>query len=480
MTVESRYKQLDKLLDAGKLETKNLEAFFNQASDIHLITNQNVLTLFVDGMISREQYNRYVHAIVTYLNDGYRSKEVLSQWPTFMKIHQTKDMVNHLLTGYVIFYVYGRRNYFAIDIAQIPHRTPEDSQTEVSLKGARDGFTEELHTNLALIRKRIRTEKLKSEVFQIGRETETKTVLVYLEGKAKKNIIEEVRRRIENVDVESLISAGQLEQWISDKTFSVFPLLEYTTRPDFASECLLRGRLVIIVEGSPTVLIGPMNLFGMLKSPEDIHFPYYIVAFQRLLRVVCLFIAIFVPSFFLAISNINIDQLPYPLIATIVISRHGLPFSLPLESFLILMLFELLREAGVRMPTALGQTISIVGGIIIGDAAIRAGLASPTLLVVFAVAAVATFTLVNQSLTGTVTILRIYTMLFSTFLGVYGFALSLISIVIYLARLESFKVAYLEPVTSLNLSEFRFAFLVDPIRINKKVSGIVNIRRNRK
>ncbi|MBD7938970.1 spore germination protein [Cytobacillus sp. Sa5YUA1] len=480
MTEESQYKQLDKLLDTGKLNHRHLEELFNQTSDIHLVTQQNVLTLYADGMISREQFNRYVHAIVTYFNEGYRSKEMTLQWPTFFKIHQTKDMVSHLLVGYVIFYVNGGRNYFAIDIAQIPHRSPEDSQTEVALKGARDGFTEELHTNLALIRKRIKTEKLKSEVFQIGSETDTKTVLVYLEGKAKQNVIDEARKRLAKIDVESLISAGQLEQWLSDKTFSLFPLIDYITRPDFAAQCLLRGRFVIIVEGSPTVLIGPMNLLGMIKSPEDVHFPYYIVAFQRLLRVVCLFIAIFVPSFFLAITNINIDQLPYPLIATIVISRHGLPFSLPLESFLILLLFELLKEAGVRMPTALGQTISIVGGIIIGDAAIRAGLASPTLLVVFAVAAVATFTLVNQSLTGTVTILRLYTMLFSTFLGVYGFALSFISIVIYLTRLESFKVAYLEPITSLNFSKFLSAFMVNPFHRRKNDNWIASIRRKSK
>jgi hypothetical protein len=178
------------------------------------------------------------------------------------------------------------------------------------------------------------------------------------------------------------------------------------------------------------------------------------------------------------LASVNIDQLPFALLATVVVSREGLPLPIGLEAIFILGLFELLREAGIRMPTFLGQTVSIVGGIIIGDAAIRAGLASPTMIVVIALTAVASYTLVNQSLVGTVSILRVFILLISIFLGVYGLVIGLFSILIYLSNLESLKIAYLEPVASLRFKEYLAAFFVNPF--DRKNFGISFIQKRRK
>src|SRR5690606_18514342 len=237
-------------------------------------------------------------------------------------------------------------------------------------------FTEEIDTNIALIRKRIKTAQLYSESFKLGTISNTDVSLLYLQNKANPDILEEVRKRLTEFNSENVSSSGQLEQWLSDSTFSLFPLFDYTTRPDFAIQSMIRGRFCLIVSGSPTVLIGPINLFELLKSPEDVHFPYYFVLFGRLIRIIGLVISIFLPGFWVSLSSVNIDQLPFALLATVVVSREGLPLPIGIEAIFILALFELIREAGIRMPTVVGQTVSIVGGIIIGDAAIRAGLAS--------------------------------------------------------------------------------------------------------
>lgn len=169
------------------------------------------------------------------------------------------------------------------------------------------------------------------------------------------DIIAEVRKRLTTFQGESVVSSGQLEQWLSDRTFSLFPLFDYVTRPDYVIECMLRGRFIVIVNGSPSVLIGPINVFELIKSPEDVHFPYYFVLFGRFIRIVGLLIAIFLPGFWVSLASVNIDQLPFALLATVAVSREGLPLPVGLEAIFILGLFELLREAGIECQRFLGK-----------------------------------------------------------------------------------------------------------------------------
>lgn len=382
-----------------------------------------------------------------------------------------------MFSGNLIFYREGTDFFWIVDICNIPQRALQESNTEVSIKGPRDAFTEELFTNVSLIRKRMKTGLLFNEQFVIGTLSKTKVSLLYLSNKANAGMIAEARKRLETFQVESVESSGQLETWLSDRTFSLFPLIDYIGRPDFVMETLLRGRFAIVVDGSPMALIGPSNFTELLKTPEDVHFPYYYVMFQRILRIVGLFLSINLPGFWIAIASVNLDQLPFALLSTVIISREGVPLPTALEALLLLFLFELLREAGVRMPKAVGQTIGIVGGLIIGDAMIRAGLASPTLLVVMAISAVSTFSLVNQSLSGAVSVIRLFIMFISAFLGVYGFVLAMFAILIYLCRLESFGVAYLEPIVTLRFREWLAAFLVDPFQRSRIPTTLINKRK---
>jgi hypothetical protein len=472
--------QLNYSLTRGTLTCDEVKSFFHPYADVRFIPNEIDGTLqafYCKGMLDSSQLNEYFNRIlISIRNDEPRSHSEML--PPVQHIRKMNELVNLLFSGSLIVFRERTPFFHVFDISKIPQRNPQESNTEVSIKGPKDSFTEEMNVNIALIRKRMKSEQLYSESFTLGAMSKTEVSLLYLKDKASQNLIQEIRNRLTDFRGESIVSSGQLEQWLSDRSLSLFPLFDYVTRPDFVIESMLRGRFILIVNGSPSVLIGPVNIFELIKSPEDVHFPYYFVLFGRFIRMIGLVVAIFLPGFWVSLASVNIDQLPFALLATVVVSREGLPLPIGLEAIFILGLFELLREAGIRMPTFLGQTVSIVGGIIIGDAAIRAGLASPTMIVVIALTAVASYTLVNQSLVGTVSILRVYILLISIFLGVYGLVIGLFSILIYLSNLESLKIAYLEPVASLRFKEYLAAFFVNPF--DRKKFGISFIQKRRK
>ncbi|GAM14691.1 spore germination protein GerKA [Mesobacillus selenatarsenatis SF-1] len=472
--------KLDQFLAKRKLTSDELKSFFRNYSDIEFISieeNKNLQAFYCKGMLDSTQLNKYFNPILISISNK-EPRDHFEMLPPVQHIKSMNEIVNLVFSGSLIVFREGTPFFYVFNISKVPQRSPQESSTEVSIKGPKDSFTEEMNINISLIRKRIKSEQLYCESFTLGSLSKTEVSLLYLHDKANWDIIQEVRQRLADFQGESVVSSGQLEQWLSERSLSLFPLFDYVTRSDYVIESMLRGRFVLIVNGSPSVLIGPSNMFELIKSPEDVHFPYYLVLLGRLIRIVGLVVAVFLPGFWVSLSSVNIDQLPFALLATVVVSREGLPLPIALEAIFILGLFELLREAGVRMPSVLGQTVSIVGGIIIGDAAIRAGLASPTMIVIIALAAVASYTLVNQSLVGTVSVLRVYTLLLSIFLGIYGLFIGFFSILIYLSILESFKVAYLEPIASLKFKEYLAALFVNPF--DRKKYGISFIQRRSK
>ncbi|WP_284641641.1 spore germination protein [Paenibacillus silviterrae] len=468
------YDKWNQELSSGRITPDQLKTFFASYSDIQFPTAPPsvcvtpLTILYCDGMIDKVQLNEYMTNVCQYIGRSVSQQKAAPEntaaLPPIEVVSSFAAMLDKLFTGCLIIFMEGSSWFWSVQLAKIPQRTLEESNTEISIKGPKDAFTEELSTNLSLIRKRLPTGLLLSEGFTVGSISKTKIALLYLQHKADPKMLAKVRKRLITFQTECIVGSGQLEQWLSDRTFSVFPLMDYIGRPDFVIETLLRGRFALIVDGSPMVLIGPSNFLELLKTPEDAHFPYFFVIFQRAVRLIGFSLSILLPGFYLAISSVNLDQIPIQLIATVVLSREGVPLPLAFEAFLLLFLFELLKEAGLRLPRAVGQTIGIVGGLIIGDALIRAGLASPTLLVVMAISAVSSFTLVNQSLSGTVSLLRVLIMIPSALLGVYGFFIAQLGILIYLCQLETFGLPYMEPVSSLRFKEWLAAFLYNPFR----------------
>lgn len=417
----------------------------------------SVYLLYCEGMIHILQINE---TILPMLDRLLTTVDDLNQLDAKMNISriQQEELVLEIFSGQLVIYIESQGLLYAMDLANIPQRQPEDSSTESAVKGSRDAFVEDLIVNISLVRKRLRTNSLRCERFTIGKRSQTAVALLYIQDIANPNMVDEARKRLNDIDVDMLIGSSPLEEMLADKSYSLFPLISYTTRPDFAMDCLVRGRFIVIADGAPTAVVAPGNIFFMLRSAEDAYFPYLPASFGILFRYLGLIISLLLPGFYIAITSYNVEQLPYPLLATIGVSRLGLPFPGPLEAFLMVGVFEIFREAGERLPKAVGSTVSVVGGIVVGEAAIRAGLASSTLIVVAAITGVANFTLVNQTLVLAVSISRFLIMICASFLGMYGFIISVMGLLLYLSSLSSFGLPYLAPLSPVTWKDLALVF----------------------
>ncbi|MFD0828064.1 spore germination protein [Neobacillus sp. M.A.Huq-85] len=365
-----------------------------------------------------------------------------------------------LLAGNVLFLL--EHSFFAIHAGSLPKRTPEESAIETSIRGPKDGFVEDIRTNISLIRRRLNTPSLCLEEYSIGKRSNTKVVLMYMEDLIDQRVLDEIHMRLEKTNLDILTSIYALESYVRDRPYSIFPSMDYSGRPDFIVQALNQGRFALIVDGNPTVSYAPVSMLVMVKSPEDSYISYAYVSMERMLRLAGLLISAFLPGLWVSFSSFNIEQIPYFLLATISISRFGIPLSTPIEMAIILLLFEMFNEAGVRLPRAIGQTVAVLGGLIVGDAAIRAGLTSPTMLVVAAITFVANFTLVSQYLSTAITILRFIILLFGTLFGLFGVLAGIILTILYLSTITSFGEPLLGSLAPFKLSEAFRSFMMAP------------------
>ncbi|MGM0939759.1 MAG: spore germination protein [Bacillota bacterium] len=448
---------------------------FRDSSDVsienHLLYNpkqkEPMLVIYCNGMI---EHSLLINSILPELQENYYHNGLkgVEHINCSKKIKWSKDEVNigqtlpeKIFNGYSAFIISDHIYFF--DTSNPPKRSPEESNAEVSLRGPRDAFIEDISSNVALVRKRLKTNSLTSKSFVIGKRSNTKVELVYFSDIQNKDMINEVTKRLNHIDIDILLSDNQLLGILGESHYSLFPLMQSISRPDGVVSSLAIGRFAIFIDNVPNVIIAPGNLGLFLNTSEDEHTPYYYATFELFLRLVGFMLSIFLPAFWVSLSAYNVDQIPFPLLATIAASRLGIPFNTTVELLLMLGLFELFREAGVRLPKPVGQTVAVVGGLIVGDAAIRAGLTSPTMLVISSITAVATFTLGNQALFGTVSIIRIGSILLSSLFGMFGFFISVFLTLGYLAKLESFGVPYLSPVSPFSKKDFVKAVVKDPV-----------------
>lgn len=409
----------------------------------------NITFISCEGMIDQTIINEVIYGRVAQFIDSQRRKTITAETvekylyvPDLKRLHTDEEMIAEVFIGKLLIFFHTGKMLFSIDIAMRPQRQPEEPSTEISIKGPRDGFVEDVFTNIALIRKRLRTNSLAMKNYEIGRRSKTAVSLLYIDDIANPEIIDEIDRRLKNIDIDGIYSGTQLKEILSEKTYNIFPVFHYSGRPDFAVTSLLNGRFILVIDGVQYALIAPINITFILKTAEDAENTYIFNSFERIVRLTALFIAILLPGFWVALSSFHQNQIPIAFLGTLVESRRGVPLPAPLEAMLAILLFEFFREAGLRLPAAIGSTLSVVGGLIIGDAAIRAGLTSPIMIVIVATSSVATFTLVSMSLHGIVSILRILVIIASSFFGLFGFFVALFFIVLSIANVRSFGVSY--------------------------------------
>lgn len=385
------------------------------------------------------------------IEKAQRELEASLALPQLKEIKKVEDCERLLFTGQCLLYFINYRMLLVADIAKKPNRKPEDTNLEAAVKGPRDNFIEDISINIALIRKRLPTNSLIVDKMELGKRSKTDVALLYFEDIVDKEILKEAKMKLGKAKGDIILSGEVLLEDVS-KDFFLFPRTEYTGRPDFVVQALVRGRFALLVDGTAYATLFPTNFFLLLKSAEDNEYPVVYSSFQRILRIIGLLLALLLPSFWLALTTFHQDQIPVQLLATVVQANTGLPLPSALEMLIMIFFFELFREAGMRLPTVIGGTISVVGGLIIGDAAIRAGITSPAMVVVIAISTIAGFTLVNQSLVGSVTLLRILFVILTSFVGLFGFFACIYFTIAYLSHLKVFGVPYLNVAADMSFS----------------------------
>lgn len=368
-----------------------------------------------------------------------------------------------MMNGDVLLLVDGCQQALIVDAKGFPQRPVSRAENEAVLRGPQEAFTEAMRVNTALIRRHLRTSQLKLEEKTLGKYTRTQVAVVYLKGVANENIVAEVHRRLDGLkNVDSILDSSCIEQYIEDSPLSVFPQMQYTERPDKVAASLLEGRVALVVDGSPNVILLPLLFVQLLQSPEDYYTRMIPGTFMRWIRYMGVLIAILFPSLYVAITSYHPEILPLNLLLSIAAAREGIPFPAFIEALIMELCFELLREASIRLPGAIGNTIGIVGALVIGDAAVSAHLVAPQMVIVVAITAIGSFAVPSMEASYPIRLLRFPLMLLAAAFGLYGVALGVMGILIHLLQLRSFGFPYLEPLAPLKGRELQDVLMRAP------------------
>jgi len=435
-----------------ELNLKSLKALFQRSADVvfqeYVFQQHKVHVIKCEGIINERLLHtvivQRVQSLFTASQDEMLEEHIQNNLhiPQLQKISSKDDAITKVYRGHVLLYFEDMNLLYSSNIAKKPNRDIKETTLELVVKGPRDDFIEDVFINIALLRKRLPTNSLSVETYELGKRSKTTVAVLYLEDVVNQKMLEQIKLQLQRVDTDVVFS-GDLLMERMEQSAKILPRHDYTGRPDFALQALSSGRILIIVDGVSYVIITPANSMLLFKSAEDNEYPVIVSSMERSLRRLAIFLSVLLPGFWLALTTHHQEQLPLILLATVVESRTGLPFPTILEILMMLFMFELFREANIHLPNVISGSISVVGGLVIGDAAIKAGVTSPSMIVVIATSSIAAFTLINQSIVSAMSIFRIIIIVASAFLGLFGFFISMFFILLYMANLRVLGVPYL-------------------------------------
>ena len=377
--------------------------------------------------------------VSTYIYDCLLPQNAADKVQTFDKVFSAINMGNCVL------FVDTLEEAFNLDVKGFKQREINSPSNEIVVRGSQESFVENLRTNTTILRRLINNENLVLETVSVGKLTKTNIAICYLCNITSNNLITEIKRRINNLDIDYLTSSGQLEQLIQDNPNNIYPQVIATERPDKAVNYILDGRVCLIVNGSPYVLIVPGVFLDFLSSPEDLNVKYQFANLSKIIRLIAVFFSVLLPGIYIGITNYHQDLIPTELLFTIAASRESVPFPTVVEILLMEISFELIREAGLRVPSPLGTTIGIVGALILGEAAVSASLVSPILIIIVAITGICSFSIPDFSLNFTFRICRFIYIILGYLAGFLGIGIGIFIQLTIICSIESFGASYLDP-----------------------------------
>jgi len=414
------------------------------------------LAVFVDGLADKNIINTHILEplmVLTEFENGQGDTEwtdwvqhALLPGNQVMEVSTWKDAAENILSGSTVVFFEGVNTALSVETKGWEHRSVSNSQTEAVVRGPHDAFTENFRSNTGLIRARLRCSNLITEMTQVGALAATDVAVMYIQGVVNPKLIKEVKRRIAAVKVDYLADSGIMEQFIEDDPSGVIPKFLSTERPDRVAQALTEGQFAVFVGHSPYALVAPVLFWSLLQTAEDAYLRWPFGSFIRLIRVTALAIGLLLPALYIAVTNYHPEMIPTDLMLAVAASRERVPFPVVFEVLIMEFSLELIREAGIRIPSVIGPTIGIVGALILGQAAVAAGIISPLLIIVVAVTALGSFTMPNYNLSFTVRVLRFGFIIASSLLGFYGVTLGLMLLIMHAASVRSFGVPILSPI----------------------------------
>lgn len=420
---------------------------------LHLKTQ--IAIVYIDGLVDNESIKEFlIESIMTspelqeklIRQDPLEStEEEVLPFGSIKVADEWDQLFSSLMEGETIILVDRKTTILIVDTKGGEKRSIEEPSSQVVVRGPRDGFTESIQTNITLVRRRIKNPNLWLESMKIGEVTKTDVAIMYINGIANDKIVEEVRKRLNRINIDSILESGYIEQLIEDQTFTTFPTLYHTERPDAVSGNILEGRIAIFVDGTPFVLLAPAVFIQFFQSVEDYYARFDIATAIRFLRILIFSISIIAPATYIAATTFHQEMIPTELLIAVAAQRETVPFPAFVEAVIMEVTFEILREAGVRMPRAVGSAISIVGALVIGQAAVQAGIVSPAMTIVVAMTAIASFATPSFAMAISARLIRFLFMIAAATFGFYGIILGIIMLTVHLCSLRSFGVPYMMP-----------------------------------
>lgn len=455
--------------DQSRKISKSLNENIDYLKEIfHVPKNQDVIIrefniahkipaciVFIDGMIETTIITQFTLPQLMDINpfcgfEGGCAVDFIEK--NVLPVHQVvrmsnfKEIISQILSGLTVIFIDGCDECIVMESRGFEKRTISAPVTETVVQGSQEGFTENMRTNITLVRRIIKNENLITEFQIISKANNIMAALLYIEGLTNPRIVREVKRRIDSINVEYVSGSGMLEQLIQDKSFMIFPQVISTERPDRVASFLMDGKAVLICEGTPFALAMPITFFDLYHTSEESNVRWQYGTFMRLVRLVGLLLAALLPGMYTALILFHQEMIPTSLLSSIIVSRAAVPFPTIVELLLMEFSFELIREGGIRVPGVTGNTLGIIGALILGQAAVQAGLVSPILIIIVAVSGLGSFAIPNYSLSLGIRIIRFLLIFFGCIGGFYGISAGVTILFAMALSMKSFGVPFFTPV----------------------------------